>query len=86
MDKCLSNEYPRYMFKGKIKTNVYPCIPQFDNTKVGCKGVYITWAFKLDVLSLRYTANLYILYGRSWYVYVLFPGLYILVTFLNKLL
>ena len=29
-------------FKAKLRKNEYPCKPQFNYIKVGCKGVYIT--------------------------------------------
>ena len=39
-----SNEYPQSMFWSKNKKNRYiPCKPQFYYTKVGFKGVYISW-------------------------------------------
>ena len=37
-------------FRAKIKRNVYPCKPQFDYIKVGCKGVFITRTY-YDVSS-----------------------------------
>ena len=30
------------MFWSKNKKKVYPCIPQFNYIKVGCKGVFVT--------------------------------------------
>ena len=29
-------------FRAKIRKTVYPCKPQFNYIKVGCKGVFIT--------------------------------------------
>ena len=40
--RCVSNEYPHYVFEQKQKkNNVYPCKPQCYYIKVGFKGVNI---------------------------------------------
>ena len=53
-----SNEYPQSMFWSKNKKkNVYPCKPQFYYMKVGCKGVYITWACYHDDFLHMFSYN-----------------------------
>ena len=37
-------------FRAKIRKNEYPCKPQFDYIKMGCKGVYISRTFYSDVI------------------------------------
>ena len=48
-----SNEYLQSMFlRRSLKNNVYPCKPQFYDTKVGFKRVKIIWACFRDASEL----------------------------------
>ena len=44
-----SNENPQSMLWSKNKKKAYPCKPQFNYIKVGCKGVFVTRACFHDV-------------------------------------
>ena len=49
-------------FRAKIRKNVYPCKPQFNYIKVGCKGVFITrTCYPDDIISC------YLVLGVVWF-------------------